>query len=172
MLRSICAAAAAVAVVLALILLVDGPAPASGPPPDPFAFPPPGITAIGSGIAVVPRDTPRKQAAISRAVAAATERATPRAVKAARQRALGIAAAAGLRLGAIYGVAPETSGSFAWSSESGTFGPGRYCGRVRRFAGYRTTSTGRRARHYRWTRSCRAPRDVTVNLSVTFTRRG
>ena len=50
----------------------------------------------------------------------------------------------------IYGVAPETSGSYGWSAETGTFGPGTYCGRVRRVAGFRTTSTGRRAPRYRW----------------------
>jgi hypothetical protein len=170
MARSLAVAAAALAALLAVILVVDRSAPASGPPPEPFAFPPPGVTAIGSGVARVPRDTPRRQAAISRAVAAATVRATPRAVRAAKRGAQRIAAASGLRLGALYGIAPETSGSYAWSSETGTFGPGRYCGRVRRSAGYRITSTGRRARRYRWTRSCRAPREVTVNLSVTFTR--
>ena len=107
-------------------------------------------------------------ASAASAADAATEQATPRAVQAATRRARTIAAAAGLRLGAIHGVAPETSGSYAWSAETGTFGPGRYCGRVRRSAGFRTTSTGRRARRYRWTRSCRAPREVIVNLTVTF----
>jgi hypothetical protein len=170
MVKSIAVAAAALAVLLALILLVDGPAPASGPPPEPFAFPPPGVTAIGSAAADLPRDTPRRQAAISRAVAAATNRATPRALRAAKQRAQRIAAASGLRLGAIYGVAPETSGSYAWSTETGTFGPGRYCGRVSHFS-YRTTATGRRVRHVRSTRGCRAPSQVTVSLSVTYTRR-
>ena len=171
MARSIVAVAAALAVVLSLILLVDRPAPASGPPPEPFAFPPPGVTAIGSGVARVPRDTPRRHAPIRRAVAAATERATPRAIAVAKRRARAIAAASGLRLGAIYAVAPETSGSYGWSAETGTFGPARYCGRARRSAGSRITSSGRRARRYRFVRTCRAPREVTVNIAVTFARR-
>lgn len=171
MTRYLVTAAGTCVVLLALFLLVDRSAPASGPPPEPFAFPPPGISAIGSAAARVPRSTRRTQAAISRAVAAATVKATPRAVQAATRRARSIAAATGLRLGAIYGVAPETSGSYAWSGETGTFGPGRYCGGVRRSAGFRTTSTGRRTRRYRWTRSCRAPREVIVNLTVTFAPR-
>ena len=44
-------------------------------------------------------------------------------------------------------------------------------GRAPRSAGFRTTSTGRRTRRYRWTRSCRAPREVIVNLTVTFAPR-
>jgi hypothetical protein len=168
MTRYLVTAAGMCVLLLVLFVLVDRPAPASGPPPEPFAFPPPGISAIGSVSVPIPRSTRRTQAAISRAVARATNKATPRSVRAATQRARASAAAAGLRLGKIYGVAPETSGSYAWSGETGTFGPGKYCGRVRRFSGFRTTSTGRRARHYRWTRSCRAPREVIVNLSVTF----
>ena len=171
MTRYLLTAAGTCVLVLGLLLLVGRSAPASGPPPEPFAFPPPGISAIGSVAVRVPRGTRRTQAAISRAVAAATDKATPRALQAAAQRARTIAAAAGLRLGTIYGVAPETSDSYAWSGETGTFGPGRYCGRVRRSAGFRTTSTGHRARRYRWTRSCRAPREVIVNLTVTFAPR-
>ena len=152
----------------ALGLILIRPAPASGPPPEPFAFPPPGVTAIGSGTVSVPRNTPPTQGAIARAVAAATERAAPLAVAAAGRRAEIIAAAAGLRLGAIYGVAPETSGSFGWSAETGTFGPGRYCGLTRKRAGWRTLSSGRRVRRFRSTHACRSPRQVTVNLSVTY----
>ena len=168
MTRYLVAVAGAVAALLLILALVDRPTPASGPPPEPFAFPPPGITAIGSVAVRVPRDTRRSQIAISRAVAAANERAVPRAIKAATQRARSMAAASGLRLGAIYGVAPETSGNYAWSAEPGTFGPGHYCGRVRRFAGFRMLSTGRRARRYRWVRGCRAPGEVIVSLTVTF----
>ena len=79
-----------------------------------------------------------------------------------------IAAAAGLHLGDVYAVAPVTSGSYAWAAEPGTFEPGRYCGSVRRFAGYRQTAPGRRVRRYRQVHGCRAPSDVTVNLSVSF----
>jgi hypothetical protein len=168
MTRYLVTAAGTGVILLLLLMLVDRPAPASGPPPEPFAYPPLGISAIGSVTVRVPRSTRRTQAAISRAVAAATDKATPQAVQAATQRARTIADAAGSRLGKIYGVAPETSGSYAWSAETGTFGPGRYCGRVRRFAGFRTTSSGRRVRRYHWTRSCRAPREVFVNLTVTF----
>lgn len=168
MTRSLVAVAGAVVALLLILALIERPTPASGPPPEPFAFPPPGISAIGSVAVRVPTDTRRTQTAISRAVAAANEQAVPRAVKAATQRARAMAVASGLRLGAIYGVAPETSGSYAWSAEPGTFGPGRYCGRVRRFAGFRILSTGRRARRYRRARSCRAPGEVIVSLTVTF----
>ena len=171
MTRYLVAVAGALAVLLLLLALIGRPTPASGPPPEPFAFPPPGISAIGSVAVRVPSDTRRTQVAISRAVAAATRQAVPRAIRAATRRARGIAVASGLRLGAIYGVGPETSGSYGWSAETGTFGPGRFCGRVRRFAGFRILSTGRRARRYRWARSCRAPREVIVSLTVTFAPR-
>lgn len=171
MTRYLVALAGAVAALLLVLALIDRPTSASGPPPEPFAFPPPGISAIGSVAVRVPRDTPRTQRAISRAVAAAGDQAVPRAIKAATRRARAMAAASGLRLGAIYGVAPETSGGYAWSAEAGTFGPGRYCGRVRRSAGSRILSTGRRARRYRSTWSCRRPREVTVSLTVTFAPR-
>ena len=106
MTRHLVTAAGTCALLLVLLVLIDRSAPASGPPPEPFAFPPPGISAIGSVAVHVPRGTRRTQAAITRAVAAATDKATPRAVQAATTRARTIAAAAGLRLGTIYGVAP------------------------------------------------------------------
>ena len=152
----------------ALLLILNRPAPASGPPPDPFVFPPPGVTAIGSVAEPLAKGTRNTQGTIAKAVAAATARATPRSIAAARLRAQSIAAAAGLRLGDVYAVAPVTSGSYAWSSEPGTFGAGRYCGRSRRFSGYRMTPSGRRVRRYRQANGCRAPSEVTVNLSVSF----
>jgi hypothetical protein len=132
----------AVAALLLILALIDRPTPASGPPPEPFAFPPPGISAIGSVAVRIPRDTRRSQVVISRAVAAANERAVPRAIKAATQRARAMAVASWLRLGAIYGVAAETSRAYAWSAEPGTFGPGHYGGHVRRFARFASCRPG------------------------------
>ena len=152
----------------ALLLILNRPAPASGPPPDPFVFPPPGVTAIGSAAVPVARGTRHTQGAIATAVAAASARATPLAIAAARRRAQGLAAAAGMRLGEVYAVAPETSGSYAWSAEPGTYGLGEYCGTRRRFAGYRQTASGRRVRRYRQVHACRVPQTVTMNVSVSF----
>ena len=146
--------------VVVLIVLV-WPAGASGPPPEPRVYPPPGVTAIGTGLANVERPPAgrRGERQIRRAVAAATRAAAPRAFAAARVKAQAMAAAAGMRLGAVHAVAQETSGTFGWSSDTGTFAPGRYCGRRR----IRTADGGRRS-SYR----CRTPGEVSLSLAVTF----
>lgn len=148
-------AAAAVLVVLAW------PASASGPPPEPRVYPPPGVTAIGTGVAKVERPPAgrRGEREIRRAVAAATVAAAPRAFAAARVKARAMAAAAGMRLGTVHSVAQETSGTFGWTSDGGTFGPGRFCGQRQ----VRDADGGRRL-SYR----CRTPGEVVLNLAVTF----
>jgi uncharacterized protein DUF541 len=145
---------------LVAVVVLVWPAGASGPPPEPRVYPPPGVTAIGTGWAQVELPAVREQGPIARAVAAATAAATPRAFANARAKARDLAAAAGMRLGAVHSVAPETSGAFAWPGDPGTFAPGRYCGEVRVRA---SGGVGRRTVH-----RCRSPREVTVHLAVTF----
>jgi hypothetical protein len=148
--------------VVAVVVLV-WPAGASGPPPEPRVYPPPGVTAIGTGWAEVELPAVREQEPIARAVAAATATATPRAFANARARARTLAAAAGMRLGAVHSVAPETSGTFGWVSDPGTFGPGRYCGDIRVRRRSASGDVVRRSVH-----RCRSPREVVVHLAVTF----
>ena len=144
-----------------IVIVLVWPAGASGPPPEPRVYPPPGVTAIGTGTANVERPPAgrRGERGIRLAVAAATRAAAPRAFAAARSKAVAMAAAAGMRLGAVHSVAQETSGAFAWTSDTGTFGPGHYCGRRR--VG---TADGGSRMSYR----CRTPREVSLNLAVTF----
>jgi hypothetical protein len=157
---------AALALVTAVVLIVlVWPAGASGPPPEPRVYPPPGVTAIGTGHAAVERPPAgrRGERSIRRAVAVATRAAAPRAFAAARLKAQALAAAAGMRLGSVHAVAQETSGSFGWTPDAGTYGPGRYCGRRRvrdSYGGWRMS--------YR----CQTPREVTLSVAVTFAPAG
>ncbi|HEX2103182.1 MAG TPA: SIMPL domain-containing protein [Solirubrobacteraceae bacterium] len=91
------------------------------------------ISAVASGRTEVNRDVAQNSRAIGRAVAAARDRAIPRAIANAREEAARLAAAAGLRLGALLAVEEPDPTPFygnasgAYGAE-GTFGPGRFCG--------------------------------------------
>lgn len=145
----------ALALAAGAVLSAGAVALASGPPPADRGYPPPGVTAIGVGSVKVDATSRDREATIRRAVERATERARPRAIADARRKARQIAAAAGMRLGAIWaaGQAPNVP---YWGTgvEQGTFGGNRYCGRVRK-------------RHV-----CRAPREATVYLTVTYAQAG
>jgi hypothetical protein len=115
---------------------------------------------------VQPRDR-RSSPSIARALLGARAAATPAALASARRAATATARAAGLALGSLFSVA-EVRRSFEDLSV-GSFGPGRYCGFVRRPIFRRDPATGRRrvVRRVR-ARRCFFDRRVAVGLRVTF----
>ena len=154
-----------------VILSVAGLAVASGPPPvTDRGYPPPGVTVTGIGRVDVQASNRDGEHGIRRAVATATKAALPRAMSDARRQAQLLGDASGIRLGEVWAVERDPNLPYPGSGlEPPTpFGNGRYCGTLRRFAGYRTTPDGRRVRRHVSRRACRAPRDVSVYLTVTF----
>jgi hypothetical protein len=146
-----------VALIAGAILATGAIALASGPPPVDRGYPPPGVTAIGFASAKVHASDRDSEGAIRRAVEAANVKARPRAFADATRKAQELAAAAGMRLGAVWSVGVDPNVPyFGGGVAQGTFGWDRFCGTVGR---------GKRRHH-----ACRAPKDVTIYLTVTFTQ--
>lgn len=108
------------------------------------------VVASGTGTAQV-RPRRRTSPAIRVALARAQLVADPIALAAARRSAAGAARAAGLRPDALFALAEEPRQPFAADIVSGTFGPGRFCRRIRQVRFERDPDTGR------W-RTIRGPR--------------
>jgi hypothetical protein len=125
------------------------------------------VTAPGTAAAPVRPRNRRSSPSIGRALLAARAAAAPAALAAARRAAAATARAAGLPLGPLFSVA-EARRPFEDFSV-GSFGPGRYCGLVRRPIFRRDPATGRRrvVRRIR-ARRCIFNRQVAVGLRVTF----
>lgn len=141
----------AIALAAGAILSAGAVALASGPPPVDRGYPPPGVTAIGFATSPVNASNKDSETEIRRAVGRANSRAQPRAFADARVKAEAMAAIAGMKVGAVWSVGQDPNVPYYGSGVNmGTFGADKYCGLVRR-------------RH-----ACRAPRDVTVYLTVTF----
>jgi hypothetical protein len=125
------------------------------------------ITGIGAGTA--PVDAPRKTSpSIRRSLRAARLAATPRAAETAVANAQAAATAAGVQLGPLFAVV-EPSNVYGYEPLLGAFGPGRFCGIVRR-ARIRfdpETGTRRVVRRIR-SRRCFNPRSASVRLEVTY----
>src|SRR4051812_22338533 len=163
--------AAAAAAAVAAALLAAPPAGAQAPAPAPART----ITAIAAGRATVNKDVAQNSKAIAAAVEAARDRAVPVAIANAREEAQRLAAAGGLTLGPLVSVSePQPSPFFggpvgaAYGAE-GTFGPGKFCGRIRtairrRNAQGRLVSTGR----FRSRFGCRVPSEVAQTVTATF----
>jgi hypothetical protein len=115
---------------------------------------------------VLPEDR-RSSASILRALVAAQDAAGPVAMTAGRRAARMTAAATRLPLGALVSIA-EVRRPYE-DSYAGSFGPGRFCGLVRRAIVRRDPDTGRRrvVRRVR-RRSCFFPREVSVALRLTY----
>jgi hypothetical protein len=142
----------ALALVTGAILSVGAVALAGGgPPPVDRGYPPPGVTAIGFASSPVNATNSSSENEIRRAVERANERARPRAFNDARGKAEAMAAIAGMRVGAVWSVSQDPNVPYPGSGVTqGTFGGNDFCGMMR-------------GRH-----GCRAPREVTVYLTVTF----
>ena len=127
------------------------------------------VTVIGNGVARVRPADRHDNASIRRAVQRATKRALPRAIADAKRDATTLAAAYGLALGEVVSVAetpPSPFGGFGYAEAEGPFGPGRYCGRIRRSVIRRID--GRRRRVVRSRRICVFPPQVTSSVTVTY----
>jgi hypothetical protein len=118
-----------------------------------------------------PRDR-SDNASIAKSVAVARRKAIPLAVGNGRGRAATLAQATGVDLVELIATsAASQSPAFYGPSfgEDGTFGPGRYCGKVRspifrKGADGKRKVVGTRTRH-----SCRVPTWVSVSLQMTWT---
>jgi hypothetical protein len=165
--RSIALALAAGAILSAgAVALASG-----GQPPVDRGYPPPGVTAIGAATVRVDARDGDSEATIRRAVERANAKARPRAFADARRKAEAIAAAAGMRLGAVWSVGQDPNVPYPGSGvNQGTFGGNDYCGQRRISVGVTTRPDGRRVRQFKQRYVCDAPREVDIYLSVTFTQ--
>ncbi|HWH96511.1 MAG TPA: hypothetical protein VNT03_21800 [Baekduia sp.] len=123
------------------------------------------LVADGDGTAAVrPRDR-RSSASIRRAMDAARVAAAPAALVEARADADGLARAAGIPPGPVFSIAEVRRPYEA----VGSFGPGRFCGTVRRPVFGRDPGTGRRRVVRRISqRRCFFSTTVSVGLRITL----
>jgi uncharacterized protein YggE len=155
----------------AAVLALAFAAPAGAQQP---AVSPGTLTVVGTGeVTPTPRDR-NSSASIAAAVEQARNAALPRAIGNGRGRAAALASATGLTLGPLLAVAETASLSsvvFPYPTpygENGTFGPGRYCGTIRRATFTRDAAGNRKRTGLRSVRSCRVPREVTRSITMTF----
>ncbi len=161
-LRNLLVAAAVMALAAGI---VTGTAAAQAP-----ASPGPGtLTAIGTASVKPTPDDANSNDSIAAAVREAKRTAIPSAVADARNRAVLLAAAAGLKLGALIGIADVASSPFFGGfGQDGTFGPSRFCGMVSRFRTTRSKTGVVRRRRVGRTRRCRVPDRIIATEAVTF----
>jgi hypothetical protein len=122
----------------------------------------------GSG-AAFSRPEPKRQTspAIRRAVRDTRLAVTPEAAKTARANAEGAAAPTGIQLGPLFAVV-ESSNNYGYDPLLGNFGPGQFCGLVRRGRIRVDPDTGeRRFVRLRRVRRCYRP-TVYVRLDVIY----
>jgi hypothetical protein len=159
------------AVLAVALLLVPAAARAQAPAPAPART----ITAVAAGRVPVNQHVAHNSKAVAAAVEAARARAIPLAIANAHEEAQRLASAGGLMLGALVAVSEPAPSPFfggpvgaAYGAE-GTFGPGKFCGRIRtpirrRTASGRLRFTGRLRSHF----GCRIPSEVSQTVSATF----
>jgi uncharacterized protein YggE len=143
--------------------LPAAPAMAQQPVPDKS------VQVVGVGEADVKPKNRRNNASIQRAVDKAEAAALPRAFRDAHLRAGELARLSGMTLGEIVSVSDVPSspyGPFGFGPFEGTFGPGRWCGTIRRSVVRRVN--GRRRRVTRTRRVCHFPPEVYVSVTVTY----
>ena len=121
------------------------------------------ITATGSASAKPDPANRRSNASIRRAVAEAHDASVGEAVDNARERARRLAEEAEVGLGTVVAITDFAFDDF----HHGSFGPGQYCGEVRRPI-IRRREGRRRVVGYRTRRICRVPAVVTTRVQVTF----
>jgi hypothetical protein len=116
--------------------------------------------------AVKPRNR-RSSASIRHALFVGKLAAAPAALRGARHKAMAAARATAIDVGPVFSIAEVRRPADDFGL--GSFGPGRFCGTVRRPIFARDPATGRRrvVRRVR-ERRCYYPRDVPVALRMTF----
>jgi uncharacterized protein YggE len=128
------------------------------------------VEVIGVGEADVKPENRRSNASIQRAIDKAQAAALPRAMRSARERGTELARLAGLTLGEIMTISegpPSPYGPFGFGVFEGPFGPGRWCGTIRRPV-YRRVDGRRRRVGTRARRVCHFPSEVYATVTVTF----
>ena len=130
------------------------------------------VSAYGTATAPIQPSNRSRSRSIKSAILAARREVTSAAAVSGRRSARVAAAAAGLRLGAIVSVAeavPFYYGSSFYDEALGSFGPGEFCGIVRRPVVRRDPETGaarvvRRIPH----RRCFVPASYDLQLEVRY----
>jgi Protein of unknown function (DUF541) len=123
----------------------------------------------GTGIGTASSEPERRTSpAIRRSLRAARLAATPGAAEAAQANAQSAATASGVPLGQLFSVV-EPVNLYGYEPLLGVFGPGQFCGSVRRFVIRRDPETGeRRPVRGKRVRRCFSPRRTLVRLEVTY----
>jgi hypothetical protein len=125
------------------------------------------LVADGDAAAAVRPRNRRSSASIRRAMDAARLAAAPVALAEARADADRLARGAGIPLGALFSIAEVRRPFDDWSA--GPFGPGRFCGTIRRPIFRRDPATGRTRIVRRVSeRRCYFPTTLSVGLRVTY----
>ncbi len=152
--------------------LVATPADAQTPA---VSAPPPNTITVNGSAQVEPKPRDKKSnASISKAVADARSSAVPLAIGNGQGRAARLSQLSGIPLGALIAIAEAPSAPYFFAgpfSEDGSFGPGQYCGTVRRPIFRRTAEGRRRVVGSRSRRECRIPRYISSNLTMVFSTR-
>jgi hypothetical protein len=128
------------------------------------------VQVLGVGEADVKPENRRSNASIQRAVERANAAALPRAFQAAGVHAAELARLSGMTLGEIISVSDVPAspyGPFGFGPFEGTFGPGRWCGTIRRPV-FRRVDGRRRRVGTRTRRVCHFPSEVYVSVTVTY----
>jgi hypothetical protein len=123
----------------------------------------------GSGTASAPLAVDRRTSPAIRSVFRSTRLAiTPDAATAARANAEAAGDAAGIELGPLFSVVEPSTAAYGYDPTLGTFGPGQFCGIVRRVIARRDPDTGRfRVVRRVRVRRCFKPR-AAVRLDLTY----
>lgn len=128
------------------------------------------VEAYGTASAPVVPENRRANGSIRQALATARGAVTPDAAAAARRAVETAARSAGLTLGAIVSISEQRQPyPYFYDPALGSFGPGRFCGVIRRPVVGRDPDTGaprvlRRVRE----RRCRFPRTFSLRLEATY----
>lgn len=127
------------------------------------------VVAYGqASVKPTPKD-PKSNASIAAAVKAAAAKAVPLAIADAKQHATELATGAGVTLGELLSISnePFPQPFYApFNNEEGTFGRGKYCGRITSFRRVKGKDGKTRLRR-RTRRTCRIPQ-VTRQVELTY----
>jgi hypothetical protein len=129
------------------------------------------IVSVGAGqVTVAPQDRTSNDS-IAAAVHDAYAAALPKAVSDARDDAAELAKAAGVSLGELLTISNAPIQAFYgpfFGPQLGTFGPGKFCGNVRRAIVHTDQAGRRRVTGFRTRHTCRVPSSVTRQVTLTF----
>jgi uncharacterized protein YggE len=128
------------------------------------------LTASGSAQVKPDLDNRKSEASIRQAVELAETEALPKAIAEARDRANKLAAAAGVKLGALVSIsdAPAAGYPIFYYGQYGTFGNGKFCGQVRNTKFVVRDGRRRRVATKGTHKVCRVPPQVQASASITF----